>query len=143
MNNHGPVTAAPVARLRRETGAASAEYAAVTAAGCGFAGVLIAGQVASHLLRTTAEALNLGQVDKIAGGAFGFLKGVLICQVILIAACWVFVSMKDAGVPLDPELAARQREQEEEEREALKRELRAELEQERRPGFWGRLFGRR
>ena len=41
MNSHGSVTAAPVARLRRETGAASAEYAAVTAAGCGFAGVLI------------------------------------------------------------------------------------------------------
>ena len=41
MNTHGSVTAAPVARLRRETGAASAEYAAVTAAGCGFAGVLI------------------------------------------------------------------------------------------------------
>ena len=34
----------PVARTRRamkETGAVSAEYAAVTAAGCGFAGVLI------------------------------------------------------------------------------------------------------
>ncbi len=28
-------------RRRTETGAASAEYAAVTAAGCGFAGVLI------------------------------------------------------------------------------------------------------
>jgi len=41
MNTHGSVTASPVARLRRETGAASAEYAAVTAAGCGFAGVLI------------------------------------------------------------------------------------------------------
>ena len=31
----------PVARTRRELGAVSAEYAAVTAAGCGFAGVLI------------------------------------------------------------------------------------------------------
>jgi len=41
MNAHGSVTAAPVARLRTQTGAASAEYAAVTAAGCGFAGVLI------------------------------------------------------------------------------------------------------
>jgi hypothetical protein len=51
--------------------------------------------------------------------------------------------MKDAGVPLDPKLAARQREQEEAEREALRQELRAELEKERKPGFWGRLFGRR
>ena len=44
MNTHGPVTTSPAARLRSrvvETGAASAEYAAVTAAGCGFAGVLI------------------------------------------------------------------------------------------------------
>ena len=31
----------PNARLRTQVGAASAEYAAVTAAGCGFAGVLI------------------------------------------------------------------------------------------------------
>lgn len=33
--------AAPVARVRTQIGAASAEYAAVTAAGCGLAGVLI------------------------------------------------------------------------------------------------------
>jgi hypothetical protein len=31
----------PNARVRKQVGAASAEYAAVTAAGCGFAGVLI------------------------------------------------------------------------------------------------------
>ena len=41
MTTHGPVTAAPVARHRGQRGAATAEYAAVTAAGCGFAGVLI------------------------------------------------------------------------------------------------------
>jgi len=41
MNTHRPVAVAPVDRLRAQTGAASAEYAAVTAAGCGFAGVLI------------------------------------------------------------------------------------------------------
>lgn len=39
------MTSSPVARVRREMGrergAVSAEYAAVTAAGCGFAGVLI------------------------------------------------------------------------------------------------------
>ncbi len=50
-----------------------------------FTGVIIAGQVLSHLLRQTAEALNLGSVDKLAGGAFGFIKGVLVCQVILVA----------------------------------------------------------
>ena len=49
-----------------------------------FAGVIVAGQVISHLLHQVAAALNLGAVDKIAGGAFGLLKGVLICQVLLI-----------------------------------------------------------
>ena len=49
-----------------------------------FAGVIVAGQVISHLLHQVAAALNLGAVDKIAGGAFGLLKGVLVCQVLLI-----------------------------------------------------------
>ena len=62
---------------------------------------------------------------------------------ILFAASWVFVAMKDAGVPLDPELAAERAAEEEREREQLKEELRAEIAAERRPGFWGRLFGRR
>lgn len=35
------MTTSPNARLRTQLGAASAEYAAVTAAGCGLAGVLI------------------------------------------------------------------------------------------------------
>ena len=35
------MTRSPNARLRNQVGAATAEYAAVTAAGCGFAGVLI------------------------------------------------------------------------------------------------------
>jgi hypothetical protein len=35
------MTATPVARLRNEKGVTTAEYAVVTAAGCGFGGVLI------------------------------------------------------------------------------------------------------
>lgn len=35
------MTSAPVARLRSERGVTTAEYAVVTAAGCGFGGVLI------------------------------------------------------------------------------------------------------
>lgn len=35
------MTTSPVARLRKETGVTTAEYAVVTAAGCGFGGVLI------------------------------------------------------------------------------------------------------
>ncbi|MGH2634377.1 MAG: CvpA family protein [Tepidiformaceae bacterium] len=49
------------------------------------AGVIIAGQVAAHLLKRTVAMLNLGAVDKLAGGAFGFIKIVIICQVILVA----------------------------------------------------------
>ena len=35
------MTKSPVARLRTQRGTTTAEYAVVTAAGCGFAGVLI------------------------------------------------------------------------------------------------------
>lgn len=49
------------------------------------AGVVIGGQVAAHLLKRTAEILNLGVLDRISGGAFGAGKAVIIAQVILIA----------------------------------------------------------
>lgn len=35
------MTSSPVARLRSQKGVTTAEYAVVTAAGCGFAGILI------------------------------------------------------------------------------------------------------
>ncbi len=50
-----------------------------------FAGVLIGGQVVAHLLKQGVNLLNFGAADQLAGAAFGFLKGVLICQAILIA----------------------------------------------------------
>ncbi len=49
------------------------------------AGVIIAGQIAAYLLKSMVNALNLGVVDALAGAAFGFLKAVVICQVVLIA----------------------------------------------------------
>ena len=49
------------------------------------AGVIIGGQVLAHLLKRTAEVMNLGSVDHAAGAAFGLLKGIIICQVLLIA----------------------------------------------------------
>jgi membrane protein required for colicin V production len=49
------------------------------------AGVVIIGQVAAHLLKRTVAVLNLGAADRVAGGAFGFLKAVILCQVVLIA----------------------------------------------------------
>ncbi|GAB4329630.1 MAG: hypothetical protein Kow0010_14150 [Dehalococcoidia bacterium] len=50
-----------------------------------FGGIIIAGQVAAHLLRRSVEVLNLGAADQLAGGAFGLLKGIILCQVLLIA----------------------------------------------------------
>lgn len=49
------------------------------------AGVIIAGQVAAHLLKQTVALLNLGAADQLAGAAFGLLKGILACQVVLLA----------------------------------------------------------
>lgn len=49
------------------------------------AGVIVGGQVVAHLLKRTAEALNLGVLDRTAGLAFGFLKAMFTAQVVLLA----------------------------------------------------------
>jgi len=110
-------------------------------------GALI-GAAALGVLKILGTALLGGATNNPLLAGFAVIIGLLIwftliCQVILIAACWVFVSMKDAGVPLDKRMAEQLAEAEAEERERLKEEVRAELAAERRPGFWGRLFGRR
>jgi len=48
-------------------------------------GVIVAGQVAAHLLKRAVALLNLGIADQLAGAAFGFLKMAIISQVVLIA----------------------------------------------------------
>ena len=48
------------------------------------AGVVIAGQVAAHLLKRAVAMLNLGAADQVAGGAFGLLKAMIVLQVVLI-----------------------------------------------------------
>ncbi|MGN6272724.1 MAG: YihY/virulence factor BrkB family protein [Protaetiibacter sp.] len=105
------------------------------------------GAFALGVLKVLGTALLGGATRNPLLAGFAVIIGLLIwftliCQVILIAACWVFVSMKDAGVPLDPKLAAERQRQEEAERERLKEELRAELAHEKKPGFWARLFRR-
>lgn len=56
---------------------------------CAFLGIIIAiviaGQVGVYLLRRTAAVLNLGWVDDWAGAGFGFILGVVGCQVVLLA----------------------------------------------------------
>jgi membrane protein required for colicin V production len=48
-------------------------------------GVVIAGWVVAHVIRQGVAMLNLGLADSIAGGAFGFLRTALLCQVVLVA----------------------------------------------------------
>lgn len=50
-----------------------------------FAGVIVGGQVVAYLLKRTVNILNLGAADNVAGALFGFVKAVVICQVLLIA----------------------------------------------------------
>ena len=65
--------------IDNQVGAALLSFLAI------LAGIIIGGQVAAYLLRRGTEILNLGAADQLAGAAFGFVKGVLVCQVILIA----------------------------------------------------------
>ncbi|QNO37085.1 YihY/virulence factor BrkB family protein [Protaetiibacter sp. SSC-01] len=104
------------------------------------------GAAALGVLKVLGTALLGGATNNPLLAGFAVIIGLLIwftliCQVILVAACWVFVSMADAGVPLDPALAAEREAEEERERERMREQLRAELAAERRP-FWKRLFGR-
>ena len=50
-----------------------------------FLGTAIAGQVLGMIMRSVAAVLMLGPFDRIGGAAFGFLKGLLFVQVLLIA----------------------------------------------------------
>ena len=63
------------------------------------------GQVAAHLLRRGVEILNLGAADQLAGAAFGFVKGIIICQVVLIA--FVAFPRPDFRDDIDNSAAAR------------------------------------
>ena len=48
-------------------------------------GVIIGGQIVAFLLGRSVDALNLGAADHVAGGAFGLLQGVILCQVLIVA----------------------------------------------------------
>ena len=59
-----------------------------------FGAVALAGQVAAMLLKETASLLMLGTFDQLAGAIFGFAKGVVIIQVLLI----VFATYPSLGL---------------------------------------------
>lgn len=51
-----------------------------------FVGAVVIGQIGAILLQRTARLLMLGTADRVGGAAFGFLKGVVIVQVLMLAA---------------------------------------------------------
>lgn len=106
------------------------------------------GAAALGVLKLLGTVLLGGATNNPLLASFAVIAGLLIwftlvCQVVLIAACWVFVGMRDADIPLDATEAARRAREAALERMALKEELRAELAAERRRGVWQRIFGRR
>jgi len=50
-----------------------------------FAGVVVLGQLAATVARGTASVLMLGPLDHMGGAVFGFVKGVVIVEVLVIA----------------------------------------------------------
>ncbi|HXG36923.1 MAG TPA: CvpA family protein [Dehalococcoidia bacterium] len=58
------------------------------------ASVFLMGQLAATLLKKTAALLMLGWADHLAGAVFGFLKGMIIVEVLLI----LFVTYPELGL---------------------------------------------
>lgn len=50
-----------------------------------FVGIVVAGHLLAAILKQTAALLLLGPIDHIGGAVFGFLKGLILVQVALIA----------------------------------------------------------
>ena len=65
-----------------------------------FAGVAVLGQIVAVTLRRVAALLLLGPFDHLGGALFGFAKGVLLVEVLLIAASAYPVS-DDVDAALD------------------------------------------
>jgi membrane protein required for colicin V production len=49
-----------------------------------FGAVYLIGQISAYVLKTGASLLMLGWVDHAGGAVFGFLKGIIVVQVLLI-----------------------------------------------------------
>src|SRR3989337_2350174 len=59
-----------------------------------FGSALLAGQLIAIMLKQTASLLLLGWADKIGGAAFGFLKGLVVVELLLI----LFVTYPEIGL---------------------------------------------
>lgn len=51
-----------------------------------FVGAIVLGQIAAALLHRASRLLLLGAADRIGGAVFGFVKGVIIVEVLILAA---------------------------------------------------------
>jgi membrane protein required for colicin V production len=49
-----------------------------------FGGVYLMGQIGAYVLKTGAALLMLGPLDHVGGAVFGFVKGVLVIEMLLI-----------------------------------------------------------
>lgn len=64
-----------------------------------FIGVVVIGQIVASLLQRVAALLLLGPIDRLGGAAFGFVKGVLVVEILLFAALAFPVSSRvDAAI---------------------------------------------
>jgi membrane protein len=101
------------------------------------------GAVGLGVLKTLGSALLGGATNNPLIASFAVLAGLLVffnlvCQVILIAASWIATGLEDAGIEIDPRVAAQ--------RLANARELVAANqpeEEDAQPSWFARLFRRR
>jgi membrane protein required for colicin V production len=70
-----------------------------------FAGIWILGFIAANVLRRVASLFLLGPFDKLGGGAFGFVKALILVQVALIAIAVFPPGASVAGAVEDSALA--------------------------------------
>ena len=62
-----------------------------------FGSVYLLGQIGAYILKTGAALLMLGPMDKLGGAVFGFIKGILVVQVLLIVfAAYPSLGLDDA-----------------------------------------------
>jgi membrane protein len=106
------------------------------------AGALL-GAIGLGVLKTLGSALLGGATNNPLIASFAVLAGLLlffnlVCQVILIAASWIATGLEDAGIEVDPRVAAQ--------RLANARELVAANEPGEgpptKPGWFARVFRR-
>ena len=58
--------------------------------------IYLAGQLIAIMLKQTASILLLGWADRIGGGLFGLLKGLIVVEVLIIAFVTFDVGLRDA-----------------------------------------------